>query len=67
MKPRICFEMNAAFDIRLIQTGVDRFSVQYGKQFKDGLNYGAAAKELGECLMHGLACEGKLDNAERKR
>lgn len=48
--------------IELQQTGFNRFSVVYGLQVKSGLNYGAAAAELGECLMHFQACEGKLDN-----
>lgn len=36
--------------------------VTYGKQIKSNLTYAQAAKELGECIFHHLACEGKLDN-----
>ncbi len=67
MRHKVCFETVIEFYIRLIQTGVDRFTVQYGQQFSDGLNYGSAAKELGESMMHALACQGHLDNSERKR
>ena len=38
------------------------FRVTYGKQIKSGLTYAQAAKELGECLFHALACESKLNN-----
>lgn len=59
----VCFEeLSSGFPVRLIQTGFDQFTVQYGKQIKRGLNYGDAASELGACLMHLCACEGRLDN-----
>lgn len=45
-----------ALDVR----GADDFSVCYGLQVKHGLSYSEAATELGACLMHALACEGKL-------
>lgn len=65
-KTTVCFEtnINEAWVIRLSQTGkgVNRFSVQYGLQIKDGLNYEQAALELGACLMHEAACSGRLDN-----
>jgi len=66
MKKRLCYEIeDVAFGVRLLQTGVDRFTVEYGLQVKSGLNYAAAATELGACIMHALACDGKLDNRER--
>lgn len=66
MKKTTCYEVTVAgFTIRLIQTGIDRFTVQYGLQVKKRLTYEEAADELGECLMHALACEGKLDNREK--
>ena len=49
------------FGVRLYQTGRDRFTVEYGKQIKDGLRYAAAAREYGECVFHALACNGDLD------
>lgn len=52
----------AGYDITLIQRGEDVFSVIYGKQRENGLSYAEAAKELGQCIMHALACEGKLEN-----
>jgi len=45
--------------------GRGNFSVHYGKQIKDRLTYGQAATEYGACIMHTLACDGKLDNRER--
>lgn len=67
MGKRICFEYGsvgegAASGVRLTQTGFDRFEVKYGLQVKTGLAYGKAATELGACIMHLLACDGKLDN-----
>lgn len=67
---RVCFEIDInGFPIRLIlthedpegQDGYDRlFSVHYGLQQKGCLYEGQAARELGACIMHALACEGKL-------
>jgi hypothetical protein len=51
----------AGFKIELKRKSNNNFSVIYGKQFKDGVTYADAAKELGECIMHALALEGKLD------
>lgn len=50
------------FDIELTQTGFDRFEVRYFKQIKGGLNYSQAASEFGGCVMHALACDGRLEN-----
>ena len=38
------------------------FRVTYGMQVKTKLTYLEAAAELGQCIMHSLACEGKLNN-----
>lgn len=40
----------------------ESFSVQYGQQLDHNLTYSEAASKLGQALMHGLACEGLLDN-----
>jgi hypothetical protein len=65
---RICDRrIDLEFPVSLIQTGVDRFTVTYGKQTKSGLDYAQAACEYGACVMHALACAGKLDNHERGR
>jgi hypothetical protein len=66
MGNKLCFKTTICWDITLHQTGRDMFVVKYGSQVKPFLNYGEAAKELGECIMHALACEGKLDNREAK-
>ena len=51
-------------DVRLSQIGIDCFEVQYGRQIRSNLTYGAAALEYGGCIMHALACLGLLDNRE---
>lgn len=51
--------------IELTQRGRDSFAVRYGLQVKTGLDYAAAALELGACIMHAAACDGLLDNRER--
>lgn len=37
------------------------FSVVYGLELSHGLTYAKARERLGECLLHSLQCEGKLD------
>lgn len=54
-----------SYPVRLIQTGIDSFTVAYGQQIKRRLNYGQAALEFGACVMHSAACAGRLDNRER--
>lgn len=39
-----------------------RFTVTYGAEVTPNLTYARAAKELGECIFHHLACESILDN-----
>ena len=51
--------------IELRQQGRDNFSVRYGLQLKTGLDYSAAALELGACIMHAAACDSLLDNREK--
>ena len=46
-----------------VRQAADRtFSVQYGKQLKTNLSYEEAARELGYCIFHGLACESKIED-----
>lgn len=60
-EPHVAFSINTlAYDITLMQHGKDRFSVTYGAQVKTGLAYAEAAKELGECIMHALVCDGEV-------
>lgn len=56
----IIFETKIGYEIKLLQITKDSFCVTYGKQISVGLTYSQAAQELGECIMHALACEGKL-------
>lgn len=64
MKPETIFEISdLAFPIRLVQTGIDRFRVEYGKQVDTG-NYETATRKLGEAILHALACDGRITEAE---
>jgi hypothetical protein len=54
-----------AYPVTLGQHGRDRFKVTYGRSVRDELDYAAAAKALGESIMHALACSERLDNRER--
>jgi roadblock/LC7 domain-containing protein len=51
----------AGYTIQLRKRSANSFTVVYGKQVKPLLSYADAAKELGQCIMHALACEGRLD------
>jgi hypothetical protein len=53
-----------AFPIVLHQLGVNRFEVRYGQQVTTGLSYARACAEIGRSVMHALACDGRIDNAE---
>ena len=46
--------------ITLKQDARGRFTVRYWKQVKAGLSYTDAAKELGACIMHAAACDGRM-------
>jgi hypothetical protein len=62
-----CWETKElAYSIKLTQYGPESFAVYYGKQVIRGLCYADAACELGNAIMHALACEDKLDNTEIK-
>ena len=53
----------AGFPIELRQNGVGRYSfnVRYGMQHRKNLTYTQAAEDLGQCIMHALCCEGKIE------
>ena len=63
---KTCYEANfAGFPVVLQQyRGRDLYRVTYGAQVDRDLSYSAAAKKLGEAIMHGLQCEGRLDPDE---
>lgn len=50
--------------VTLSQSAPDNFTVSYGMQIKEGLTYAEAALEYGACVMHALACTGRLDNRD---
>ena len=58
----VVFQIDLEFPVTLFQSGRNNFAVQYGAQYKEGLTYSSAAKELGAAIMHAQACAGKLDN-----
>lgn len=58
-------EIDGQHSVSLIQDGVDRFEVIYGADHSGPLHYDMAAARYGECVMHALACAGRLDNTER--
>lgn len=59
---KLCWKSQIGFDVELWQKGPDHFAVRYGKQVKWRLTYAEAAAELGQCLMHAMACESMIDN-----
>ncbi len=65
MTDRVCFELPDGWPIRLRQTGINRFAVDYGAQTDAGLCYAEASAKLGEAIMHRLACDGAIDNRSR--
>ena len=42
-----------------VERGWGTYNVKYGAHVVSGLSYEEAAHELGECIFHALACEGK--------
>jgi hypothetical protein len=66
METLTCLDLAATtqMPIKLEQQGVNNFKVIYGKQAKRCMSYEDAAAELGECIMHWLACQGLLDNSD---
>lgn len=64
----LCFETLPGFwAVRLFQQGINRFTVQYGKQVDYNLTYTQACSKLGAAIMHDRACAGELDNREHER
>lgn len=62
---RLCFSTTIGdMPIRLYQESDGRFGVTYWKQKRSGMSYSRAAEELGSCIMHACATEGKLDNSD---
>ena len=57
------FTLNLRYPIRVTQHREKTFRVTYGQQVRDHLTYAEAAWALGECILHALACEGKIDNS----
>lgn len=63
-KPTVCVEITSldSLIIKLEQAGIQNFIVTYGQQVTKNLRYPEACAELGACIMHALACAGRLDN-----
>jgi gamma-glutamyl:cysteine ligase YbdK (ATP-grasp superfamily) len=60
MKHNAFSQVIAGYTITLTQTGKHRFTVTYGHEETKNLNYNEAAERLGYCILHALACEGKI-------
>jgi len=61
---KLCIELTAKpidTPVKLEQKANGKFKVTYGNHVRYDLSYGSAARELGECIMHSLACSGTLD------
>lgn len=66
MPKHLCVEYaDGDYEVRLFQTGFEKFTVEYGKSVKRTMTYVEAATEFGLCVMHSAACAGKLDNRNR--
>jgi len=46
--------------IAVYKISKNKYSVQYGAQWFENLDYHNAANELGFCIFHNLNCEGVL-------
>lgn len=46
--------------VSLHQQTNDTYNVTYGAHVRNNLTYEGAAHELGECILHSLACAGKV-------
>jgi hypothetical protein len=63
MRIKQCFRVSiGGLPITLHQLGVDAFRVTSWERVKTGLRYAAACTELGQCIMHALACAARIDN-----
>lgn len=61
-RTKIVYEVKlAGYNIQLRKRSANNFTVVYGAQVKPSLTYYEATHELGACIMHALACEGRLD------
>ena len=54
----------AGYEITLQQNSKGEFIVGYGYQQYKTNSYEQAARELGACIMHALACDGKFEDKE---
>ena len=54
----------AGYEITLQQNSKGEFIVSYGYQQYKTDSYKQAAKEIGVCILHALACEGKIEVKE---
>ena len=57
---KTCFKLGSVSLLK--RDNKDVFRVVYGLQESGDLDYAEACKELGQCLMHQLSADGKLDD-----
>lgn len=63
MIQQVMFEQHLDIPVTLTRYKPDSYVVQYGAERRECSSYSEAAHELGECLMHSLACAGNMENA----
>jgi hypothetical protein len=64
---KTCIKLDhLAFPVKVEQdqTKAGRFTVTYGAQVRQGLDYADAAREFGLCVFHALAVNGELTQPE---
>ena len=57
---KTCFKLGSVSLLK--RDNKEVFLVVYGLQKSGDLDYAEACKELGQCLMHQLSADGKLDD-----
>lgn len=63
---KLCIEVDrpSAYPVRLYQRNKRVFEVKYGEEVTPVFGYTAAARMLGECLLHQAASLGELDASD---
>lgn len=53
--------IDGAHEVNLFATAENTYTVTYGLEIKRGLDLEETIQRVGSCIMHALACAGKLD------
>jgi hypothetical protein len=52
--------------IRVEQTGWNKYTVTYGVEIHENLDYYDASTELGRCIFHRLGCDQCIDSRDAR-